>query len=156
VLGTLGGTLSAGVGDNNKGQVAGFATTPGDITGRAVLWSKSVITDLGSLGGGNISTTFSNPNARGDVSGYSNLTIPDPNGEDFCFFGDHLECLGFLWRNGALSALPTLGGNNSLAYQLNNRDQVVGVAENTTPDPTCEAFNFEAKPVIWQNGTVQE
>ena len=71
-------------------------------------------------------------------------------------FGDQLMCLGFLWRDGVMTALPTLGGNNSLAYQLNDREQVVGVAENTTQDPTCSAYNLEAKPVIWQNGTVQE
>jgi probable HAF family extracellular repeat protein len=55
-----------------------------------------------------------------------------------------------------LTALPTLGGNNSLAYQMNDREQVVGLAENTTQDPTCTAYNLEAKPVIWHNGAVQE
>jgi probable HAF family extracellular repeat protein len=33
---------------------------------------------------------------------------------------------------------------------------VVGVAENTTQDSTCTAFNLEAKPVVWQNGRIQE
>lgn len=156
VLGTLGGSSSFAQGINNKGQAAGSANLPGDTAFDAFLWQHGVMTDLGSLQGSGFSTTFTNPNDKGEVSGASNTQTPDPNGEDFCFSFTNRICLGFLWRDGVMEALPTLGGNNSYAYQLNNHDQVVGVAENTTQDPTCTAFNLEAKPVIWQNGTVQE
>jgi probable HAF family extracellular repeat protein len=156
ILDTLGGSSSGAMGINNRGQVAGGAALPGDTAGHAVLWSKGVITDLGSLQGGPYSVTYTNPNERGEVSGMSNTSTPDPNGEDFCFFTTYLGCLGFLWQDGVLTALRTLGGNNSLAYQLNDRAQIVGVAENTTQDPTCTAYNLEAKPVIWHNGAVQE
>jgi probable HAF family extracellular repeat protein len=156
VFRTLGGTHSTAAGINNMGQLAGFSLLRGDNAGHAVLLTKGVITDLGSLQGGPLSTTFTNPNERGEVSGMSNTSTPDPNGEDFCFFGTNLICLGFLWRDRVLTAMPTLGGNNSLAYQVNNHEQVAGVAENTKQDQTCVAFNLEAKPVIWQKGTVEE
>jgi len=55
-----------------------------------------------------------------------------------------------------MTPLPTLGGNNGQALEVNNRGQVVGVAENTTPDPTCvdtpQVLQF--KPVIWQKGEI--
>jgi probable HAF family extracellular repeat protein len=151
-----GGTQNGAQAINNKGQVTGFGWLPGNTEAHAVLWNKGVITDLGTLQGGPFSGTFAYPNQKGEISGESNTTIPDPNGVDFCFFSTNLQCLGFLWRDGVLTALPTLGGNNSYAYQLNNREQVVGLAENTTQDPTCTAYNLEAKPVIWQKGKVQE
>jgi uncharacterized membrane protein len=43
-----------------------------------------------------------------------------------------LICVGFLWRHGAMNALPTLGGNSAQAMGVNNRGQVVGLAENST------------------------
>jgi len=161
VLSTLGGQHGDAVGINNRAQVAGFSELPQDTGGHAVLWTKGVITDLGSVQGGPLSTTFTNPNERGDVSGMSNTPNPDPNGEDFCFFGTGLICLGFLWHDGVMTPMPTLGGNNSLAYQVNNRGQVVGVAETPMTDSTCPAWGFpasylEAKPVIWQDGSLQE
>lgn len=155
-LGTLGGTTSAAVGLNNKGQVAGGSSLSGDVAFHAFLWNQGAMIDLGTLENWGVSTTFANPNQKGDVSGMANLTISDPNGEDFCFFSDQLECVGFLWQEGALATLPTLGGNNSLAYMLNDLDHVAGVAENTTQDPTCTPYNLEAKPVVWHNAAVQE
>jgi probable HAF family extracellular repeat protein len=140
------------------------------VAGHAVLWKKGKIIDLGSVQGGPLSTTFTNPNERGDVSGMSNTPTPDPNGEDFCFFFTFLICRGFVWQDGAIIPMPTLGGNNSLAYQINNRGQVVGVAETPMTESTCPAWAsvlaslgyggpasyFEAKPVIWQKGSLQE
>jgi probable HAF family extracellular repeat protein len=152
----LGGSWSIAQGINDKGQLVGATNLPGDAIFHASLWQNGTVADLVSLEGGPFSITFTNPNNRGEVSGYSNTQTPDPNGEDFCLDGNHLVCLGFVWRDGVMSALPTLGGNNGQAYQINNRGQVAGVAENTTPDPTCSAFNLEAKPVVWQDGKAEE
>jgi probable HAF family extracellular repeat protein len=117
-----------------------------------------VITDLGTLGGPNsvAPEAAPQPNARGEVVGASDTATPDPNGEDFCGFGTHLICLPFIWQKGVLTALPTLGGNNAEAWQINNRGQIIGVAENTTQDPNCTAFTPEVEPVIWETGKIQE
>ena len=154
VLEPIFGVRSTAVGINNKGQVAGFSSAPGLAS--AALWSKGQVFEIATLQGGPISSTFTGPNEKGEVSGMSNTPTPDPNGEDFCFFGTNLICLGFLWRDGVLTAMPTLGGNNSLAYQVNDREQVVGVAENTVVDATCPAAYLEAKPVVWQGSTLEE
>jgi uncharacterized membrane protein len=103
---------------------------------RAFFWRNGVMTDLGTLGGPNSFAAW-RPGERGAVGGSTETSTPDPNGEDFCFFGTNLICLPFVWRNGVITPLPTLGGNNGNGNGMNSRGQVAGVAENTTPDPTC-------------------
>jgi probable HAF family extracellular repeat protein len=155
-LSTLGGTFSIAFGMNNKPQVVGQSTLPGDTQAHAFLWQKGVMTDLGTLGGPNSIAAFP-LNERGEVSGGAETSTPDPNGEDFCGFGTHLICLPFLWQHGVMTALPTLGGNNGVAGEISNRGQVVGDAENVARDPTCVAPQvLQFKPVVWEKGEVQE
>jgi probable HAF family extracellular repeat protein len=160
-LGTLGGTIGTANAVNNRGSVVGFATLPGDAEGHAFLWSKGIKSNLGTLGGPNSSAI--SLNERGQISGSAETSSPDPLGEDFCTFGTHLVCLPFLWQDGSMTPLPTLGGNNGAASGINNRGQVVGVAENSTPDPSCPSppvFPFfsvvESKPVVWERGEIQQ
>jgi probable HAF family extracellular repeat protein len=54
-----------------------------------------------------------------------------------------------------MMALPTLGGNNGQAASINNRGQIVGIAEDGTMDPTCPANktnNRTMLPVLWEHG----
>ena len=152
-LGTLGGTFSFGVGINNRGWVAGFSTLPGDLNQHAFVWRNGVITDLGTLGGPNSSPSFSPFSEKGDVGGGAETSTPDPNGENFC--GSGMICLPVLWHDGGGTVLPTLGGNNGAANQVNNRGQVAGVAETTTPPPPCLGTGV-GEPVVWDNGVVQD
>ena len=163
-LGTLGGTYSFAWGLNNAGRVAGSASTPTQTDGvsqTAFLWDRGQITDLGTLGGFNtgLNSAAGGPNARGESALISETFITDPKGEDFCGFGTHRQCLGAIWKNGVMTPLSTLGGNNSQAYWLNKRGQVVGFAENRHEDASCampgQRLRFEA--VIWQpNGEIRE
>jgi probable HAF family extracellular repeat protein len=155
-LGTLGGTFGLAWGTNNKGWVVGFANLPGDTQQHAFLWIHELKIDLRTLGGPNSNLRWG-VNGRGQVVGAAETSTPDPNGEDFCGFGTHLTCLPFLWQNGVMNPLPTLGGDNGEAGDINNRGQVAGAAENSTPDSTCpapEVFHFH--PVVWENGQIQE
>jgi len=158
-LGTLGGTFSLAGGINNRGSVTGNSTLPGDTAVHAFLWQKGVMTDLGTLGGPNSIAPFP-PSESDKVGGSAETSTPDPLGEDFCFFGTNLICLPFLWQKGVMTPLPTLGGNNGEATEVNNRGQVAGVSEIATPDPTCDpsitSQVLHIKPVIWRNGNVQE
>lgn len=165
-LGTLGGTYSYGYGINNAGVVSGGAATAtqtGGIAETAFLWYGGHRLNLGTLGGTACPTCSSEaggPNGGGESALISETANSDPNNEDFCAFGTHRQCLGATWKNGTLTALPTLpGGNNDQAYWLNNRGQVVGFSENGIQDSTCitpyQVLRFE--PVIWgPNGEIQK
>jgi probable HAF family extracellular repeat protein len=156
-LGTLGGTVSLAGGLSNSGWVEGYATLPGDTETHAFLWRDGVMTDLGTLGGPNSAAAFP-PSESGQAAGAAETSALDPNGEDcFGFFVTTQICLPFLWRNGVMSPLPTLGGNNGSAQEINDRAGVVGFAENTTSDPTCIAPQvLQYKPVIWEKGEAHE
>jgi probable HAF family extracellular repeat protein len=163
-LGTLGGTYSFAYGLSNAGQVAGGAATPTQTDGlseTAFLWDRGHITDLGTLGGFNtgLNSEAGGPNARGESALLSETFLTDPNGEDFCGFGTHRQCLGATWKDGVMTPLSTLGGTNSEALWINSRGQVVGFAETSHGEANCAVPNqhlrFEA--VIWQpNGEIRE
>ncbi|MGA2353646.1 MAG: hypothetical protein ABSG02_04065 [Terriglobales bacterium] len=109
---------------------------------------------LGTLGGPNSSINWNGINDPGEAVGMSETSVPDPNGEDICGFGTHLTCLPFLWQNGVMSALPTVGGNNGQASAINNRGQVAGYAENGVVDSTCPPGIINNRvdlPVLWDN-----
>lgn len=168
-LGTLGGTASNGYGGvNNRGWVTGDANLSGDQTEHAFLWRDGIMTDLGTLGGLNSSTAFPIKDDRGFIMGTAQTSTLDPLGEFWgaAFFCTAVNCqgyqnleLGFLWQNGTMTALPTLGGNNSEAFGVNNVGEVVGMAETATQDPSCippQVLDFGA--VIWgpKPGQIQE
>jgi probable HAF family extracellular repeat protein len=114
--------------------------------------------ELGTLGGENSSINWNGINDPGEAVGMSETSVPDPNGEDICGFGTHLTCLPFLWQNGLMSALPTVGGNNGQASAINNSGQVAGYAENGVVDSTCppgDPNNRIDLPVMWQKGKAQ-
>jgi probable HAF family extracellular repeat protein len=155
-LGTLGGTSSLAGGISNSGWVSGQATLPDGYQHPAV-WRNDVITDLGTLGGLNGWAGWV-PSDSGEAGGAAETSTPDPNGEDYCGFGTYLECHPFIWREGAMHALPMLGGNNGEAAGVNNLGQVGGGVENTTIDPTCvlpQGF-YQIKAVLWENGKIRE
>jgi len=156
-LGTLGGSLSEGRGVNNKGRVTGTAYLAGNAAQHRVIWQNGVKTDLGTLGGPNSGGYgFGGLNDNGQDAGHAETSSPDPLGEDFCGFGTQLICLPFLWQDGVMTPLSTLGGSNGGARAVNNRSQVAGEAENTTLDSTCGSPELEAEPVIWENGAIHQ
>jgi len=113
---------------------------------------------LGTLGGPNSSINWNGINDPGEAVGMSETSVLDPNGEDVCGFGTHLTCLPFLWQNGVMSVLPTVGGNNGQASAINNRGQVAGYAENGSADSTClpDTENFMIDlPVVWTKGVAK-
>ena len=114
---------------------------------------------LGTLGGKNSSINWNGINDPGEAVGMSETSVLDPNGEDLCGFGTHATCLPFLWQNGVMHALPTLGGNNGQASAINNSGQVVGYAENGIVDSTCPAGvtnNRVDLPVLWDKDEGKE
>lgn len=162
LLPSLGGA-SRGSAINPWGLVAGFSDVEGTGTRHATLWVGGTIIDLGTLGDPE-TTSSSVPwpglNNRGTISGISQINELDPLGQEWsCARGGFLPdtgqiCLGFAHMNGEMKPMPTLGGHNSFAAGINNRNQVVGWAETDFEDPTCEppqVLGFLG--LVWDAGT---
>jgi probable HAF family extracellular repeat protein len=121
-LGTLGGSVSNGARINVHGQVVGQSIVVDDPNFpiyHAFRYTDGIgMQDLGTLPG--TSRTFSSArgiNADGDVVGYSN----DPA------FGANRAFL-YSDRDG-MRDLGTLGGRSSLANDINDNGEVVGIAD---------------------------
>ena len=169
-LPTLGGSAAAANSINDRGWATGLANFAGDTVGHASLWLNfSRVRDLGALGGQSANSAVAWPvkNDRGLVVGISDTADDNPFGEAFScwpFFTPGSPtgkiCKGFRWWDGRMEALPPFaGGYNSYATAANNRDQIVGWAENGVHDPTCnpsfQVLQFRA--VIWQpDGEMRE
>jgi probable HAF family extracellular repeat protein len=165
-LGALGNdNLGCAMSINNEGwtviQDASMVPGQQDNAGGTILKARDAIGingfqfDLGTLGGPNSWMNWGEINDFGQIVGYSETAVLDPNGEDVCTFGTHLTCRPFLWQFFHMSALPTLGGNNGQASSINNRGQIVGFAEDGTVDSSCPANktnNRTQLPVLWENG----
>ena len=124
-LGVLpGGQSSSAAWISNTGLIAGLSQNglidpllPGIPEVRAVLWRNRQIIDLGTLGGNESSA--SSVNNRGQVVGLATNNIPDR----FSFLVTQLRA--FLWQDGAIQDLGTLGtGNDAAASFVNEAGQV--------------------------------
>ena len=144
-LGTLGGNQSLAATVNNRGQVVGGAanTIPDEFSmfgwatqTRAFLWQRGTMRDLGTLGGPDALAIFINH--RGQVAGvaYTNST-PNP------VTGTPTQD-PFLWENGKMKDLGTLGGTQSFVNAFNNRGQVAGES-NLAGDLTSRPFLWDGR-----------
>ena len=119
---------------------------------RAVFWENGQIRNLGTLGGGyeSFATTA---NSRGQLTGISTNLTPDPFSM-FCF----IVCAttqqrAFLWQNGAIQDLGTLGGPDAGPDLINERGQIAGHSyTNSTPNATTGIPT--QNPFFWDKGTM--
>ncbi|MFL5656041.1 MAG: hypothetical protein ACJ8CB_17910 [Ktedonobacteraceae bacterium] len=147
-LGTLGGTFSGAGAINNRGEVTGISAFAGDVALRGFIWKNGVMTDLGTLGGQNSATENRGLNNRGQVAGAAETATVDPTSAT-----GSLEFHAFLWRQGKMIDLGTLGGApGSFAYAINDHGQVVG--ENITNVQTFMS-NEAGQGFIWQDGKMR-
>lgn len=164
-LGTLGGRDSRAFDINQSGQVAGYAQDAAGVW-HVFLWQQGVMQDVGTLG--DRPGFFAAVNDLGDVAGAtgesgffsSHGALQDLGAADAFFqvrLNNRGEVIGtapypgeaFLWEGGVRTDLGHLpGGDNSVAWAINDRGQVVGtsnVAPNGMGPHQYHAF-------VWENG----
>jgi probable HAF family extracellular repeat protein len=134
-LGDLGGTQTAGVtGLNDRGEVAGGVTGPGDQTEVAFLWNGKRLVQLSSPGQAEWI------NNRGQVVGEGTPNVcggyPTP--------GDH----AFLWSDGKYTDLGVLRGTDrSDAVWINDHNQIVGFSGTCSGPPIA---------TLWERGSIAD
>ena len=110
--------LIAGISENGETD----PLVPGFPEFRAVLWDKHKLIDLGTLDGGYESVGMA-VNSHGEVAGFATTTTPDPDS----MFGLGFQTRAFLWQNGMMQDLGTLGtGTNAVALLINEKGQIAG------------------------------
>ena len=153
-LGPVGGPPGAPSDITENGLIAGAAPTR-ESAMHAVLWFNRVKIDIGKPGLGGPRSAGFGINRTGQVVGAAEAS--EANYEDFCGFNAYglphsdSACLPFLWQDGVMNPLPTLGGANGAAYRINDHGVAVGLAETKEQESACPVSQF--KPVIWKNGT---
>lgn len=135
-LGSLGGGSTSPNALNEAGQVVGYSyTSAGDA--HAFLWTNGVMRDLGTLGApfvsGQVLSNATGINAAGQVVGWG------PTSDDM--IGSQRA---FLWENGRMTRLTSLGQVYSLATGIDNLGRVVGQFGSPT-----------TKPFRWVEGVVR-
>jgi probable HAF family extracellular repeat protein len=151
-LGVLpGGANSAAIYLNDSGLIAGFSENGqiDPISGTpdlvAVAWDRGNMIEIGTFGG-----SFSFPNAineRGEIVGVALDATPD----DFSMMGLGTRTHAFLWRNGHLRDLGTMGGSDAWAAYINDRGQVAGWSYTSTAVNATTGFPTQ-HPFIWEDG----
>jgi probable HAF family extracellular repeat protein len=156
-LGTFGGASSVALAVNNRDTVTGFALNTildpfepsfgppnffccGATQMHAFLWQGRALRDLGTLGGPDSAGEF--VNERGQVAGVS-YTSFDPNQNTGIPTQDP-----FLWDDGNMIDLGTLGGTAGWPWGLNNKGQVTGQS-NLADDVHFHAF-------LWTRGRLKD
>jgi probable HAF family extracellular repeat protein len=139
---------------SENGLVAGFSENGlidpllGVPEIQGVLWKDDAIINLGTLEGSHQIAAFAVNNKAQVVGAFVN-TIPDP----FSPFG--LQVRAFLWQNGVIQDLGTLGGPESVANFVNERGQVVGTAfTNSTANLVTGVPTQD--PFLWDDGTMAD
>ena len=116
----------------------------------AVVFRDGRVTDLGTLPGGYESQAIS-INDRGQVSGFGSNGTDDP----YSLFGWGTEARSFVWENGVMQDIGTLGGADAVMGGMNARGQIFGVSyTNTTPNGTTGIPTVH--PFIWEKGRIRD
>jgi probable HAF family extracellular repeat protein len=178
------GVTSATAWVSSNGLIAGTSQNgetdplvPGSPTNfpvnHAVLWRDGKIIDLGTLPGGYESVGQA-VNSRGQVVGLATNTVPDIYSfiqwsSDYNHFEPYpypYQDRAFLWQNGVMTDLGTLGtGTDAWAMAINDQGQIIGISYTTsTPNQVVTPCVYQGSgaliptqdPFLWQNGKMTD
>jgi probable HAF family extracellular repeat protein len=168
-LGTLGGGISLATAINDRGEVTGDSLTA-DGAWHAFRWHDGALRDLGAFDAGGIN----NRGQIAGVAACAGEDLPpvrtcavrwqagtltrlDDRAERATAINDRGDIIGtlatrplsvraFIWRQGVLTDLGTLGGTFTSAHALNDRGQVVGGSSPAPGQPE--------HPFLWYRATM--
>jgi probable HAF family extracellular repeat protein len=124
------------------------------LDSHAFLWRRGRLTDLGTLGG-KTSLGFA-PNNRATIAGISQIQAVDPNGFVAC--GGHPGSQivrAFLYEDGKMTDLGTLGGYDSAADTINDSGQVGGGSDVTKMIDHALGYPHH-HPFVWTKGVMKD
>jgi probable HAF family extracellular repeat protein len=157
-LGTLpGGANSQAFWVNGRGLIAGMSQNGvidpllGIQALKAVVWDDGDIVNLGTLEGGYESLAQS-INDRGQVTGIALNTVPDPFA--CCAFFPNTQNRAFLWKDGEMQDLGTLGGPDAQGKFINDRGQIAGISY-VSFEPTSSG-EPQIDPFLWEDGVMMD
>jgi probable HAF family extracellular repeat protein len=112
--------------------------------------------DLGTFGGPNasISAFAQIISERGTVTSAADTSTITSCTSTLNYPGDCNALHAFSWRDGTLTDLGTLGGDDSYGFWINEQDDIAGVAENGVIDPVTGHPNQHA--ALWHDGTIAD
>jgi len=156
-LGSLpGGASSVALWVNSDGLSVGFAQNgqADPLSGfpelQAVLWNDGQIRELGTLGGNQSFAVAVND--RGQVTGGSVNAVADPYSFYYLFLEGSTagtQTRSFVWQNGVMQDIGTLGGPDAYPSLNNRRGQVAGysyinsIANSDDGLPTFDPFLWD-------------
>jgi probable HAF family extracellular repeat protein len=167
-LGTFGGSFSIATMNNDRQQVVGCAfndipdsfTPTGIFYGlgfgpqqlRAFRWQGKKLHDLGTLGGADACAVWINQGGQITGASFTNSVV-DPN--------TGLPTLDpFLWVDGKMVDIGTLGGTVGLGFMVNNRGQVIGISSLAEAPGACITGPFFGTPgchgILWDRGILKD
>jgi len=135
------GTLKGGVGSgalavNDAGTIVGYGNVASTGAFHAVRFAASGPLDLNAAASANYSAA-EGVNEAGQVVGFIEGANPNPNSSAT------IVLRAFVANNGAITLLPSLGGNTSEASSINNLSQIVGWSD-LSGDLVEHAFLYAA------------
>jgi probable HAF family extracellular repeat protein len=135
-------------GFSQNGEIDPFVAFP---VLHGVVWLNGKITDLKTLKGGYESWANS-VNRQGHAVGFASNGIFDANSLQ----GLVTQTRAFVWQNGVMKDLGTLGGTDAEALYINDQGQIVGQSYtvNSIPPPNahCTDSPLTLHAFFWEKG----